>query len=53
MMEAMGLKLSYGGTIEKHHLPTTFHENIPSSSKDIHRYFIAEDSHVFRTFSLQ
>jgi hypothetical protein len=33
--EAMGLKIIASRSLEWHHLPTKFHENLPSSSKVI------------------
>jgi hypothetical protein len=30
MVEDMGLKIKHQGTLQWHHLPTKFHENLPS-----------------------
>jgi hypothetical protein len=33
MVEDMGLKLLHQGPLEWHHLPTKYHEDLPSGSK--------------------
>jgi hypothetical protein len=43
MVEAMGCKIMHQGPLEWHHLPTTFHENLPVGSK-----VISGDKHTDR-----
>jgi hypothetical protein len=43
-------KISHWHPLEWQHLPTKFHENLLSGSKDIHRSFRPEACHAFRSF---
>jgi hypothetical protein len=51
MFEAKGLKILHHGSLEWHHLPTIFHENLKSGSKDIHGSFIPKSSKPGNTVS--
>jgi hypothetical protein len=46
----MGIKIAESSTLEWHYLPTKFHENLPSGSKDIHTWFVLKTSKTLRTF---
>jgi hypothetical protein len=53
LFEVLQPKLMHWGTLEWHHLPTKFHENVPNSSKDIHISFIPKAFRLVLPYSKQ